>query len=118
MRTFFHQKLPTESMILSGRGPVPPQFGFQSDQLQVFFAHDDASWSDERAQAHLECDECFLVLKGAIVLDVEGEERVIKAREYAYFPPGVFHRIVRVETPVEAFVIRAPSVEDKVYRDA
>ena len=116
MNEFLHEQLPPESMILSGRGPVPDRYGFQSNALQVFYARSEESWEDERAHAHLEADECFLVLQGAVVVEVDGEEHVIGPREYAFFPRGVFHRIARVVPPVEAFMIRAPSVEDKVYR--
>ena len=114
MRAFHHRRLPPASALLSGVGPVPEEHGFLSGTLQVWYENDPAR-TDERAHAHLEADKCFLVLRGAVVVEVGGEEHRIGPREFCFFPVGVFHRIVRVEPPVEAFMIRGPLVDDKVY---
>ena len=116
MKRIHHRRLPDHSTLLSGGGEMPDEYGFRSPRLQVWYNNTADEWADEQAHAHLECDECFIVTRGVIVVDVEGEELRIGPREYCYFPIGVFHRIVRVEPPVESFMIRAPSVKDKVYR--
>lgn len=60
-------------------------------------------------------DECFIVLRGAIEVEVEGIRTVIKEREFCCFPVGVFHAVTKVFPPVETLMLRAPSIEDKIY---
>ena len=67
---------------------------------------------------HLESDECFILLRGSLLVEVEGERVMIEAREFCCFPRGVYHSVVQVFPPVESLMIRAPSVEDKIYRSA
>jgi RimJ/RimL family protein N-acetyltransferase len=55
------------------------------------------------------------VLRGALTVDVEGQRVRVGPREFCCFPAGVFHAVVEVEPPVETLMIRAPSVDDKVY---
>jgi GNAT superfamily N-acetyltransferase len=38
-------------------------------------------------------------------------------RQFCCFPVGLYHAVVDVYPPVETLMIRAPSVEDKVYQD-
>jgi hypothetical protein len=38
-------------------------------------------------------------------------------REFCCFPRGVYHSIVEVHPPVETFMIRAPSVRDRVQHN-
>lgn len=116
MTDVFHRKLPNFSTLLSGRRPRDDGYSFESEGLQVWFNNTEEPWRDEKPHAHLLCDEFFLVLKGTIVLDVEGEEHVIGPREYCFVPRKVFHSIVRVHPPVESVTIRAPSIDDKIYR--
>ena len=116
MTAFHVRRLPERSAILAGRGPVEAGIGCLSSRLQVWYCNAGDSWNDEREHAHEECDECFLVLRGAVVVAVDGEEHVIGPRQYCVFPPGVFHRVVRATPPVEALVIRAPAHDDKIYR--
>ena len=116
MSKIHHKKLPDFSTILSGRGPIQNEFGFKSNNLQIWYNNTDQPWIDDKAHAHQDCTECFIVTKGSILVEVEGEEYLIGPREYCYFPVGVFHRIIKVNTPVESFMIRAPSVEDKIYK--
>ena len=66
---------------------------------------------------HLESDECFIVLRGALVVEVEGEQFIVGEREFCCFPIGIYHSVVEVHPPIETLMIRAPSVNDKVYRD-
>ena len=116
MAQFHHRPLPDTSAFLAGRGPVTPGVGVQTEQIQIYYRREDDLRSDEQAHAHEACDEFFVVLGGSITFEIEGEEHVVRARELCHFPPGVFHRIAAVSGPLEALVMRAPSVDDKVYR--
>jgi mannose-6-phosphate isomerase-like protein (cupin superfamily) len=115
MRRFHYRKLPDHSSLLMGREP-PDADGFVSPHLQIWYNHTNHPWADPAPHAHLTSDECFIVLSGAIVVEVEGERVNIGPREYCCFPAGVYHAVVEVIPPVETLMIRAPSVEDKVYR--
>jgi quercetin dioxygenase-like cupin family protein len=56
------------------------------------------------------------VLKGTLIVELENNRRVrIAAGEFCCFPVGVYHAVVDVETPAETLMIRAPSVNDKIY---
>jgi len=115
MRTFHHRKLPDYCTLLSGCVPRD-QVGFQSDKLQVWYNNTTEPWDDSVPHAHQESDECFIVLRGTLEVEVEGERFTIGPREFCCFPCGVYHAIVEVHTPVESLMIRAPSKDDKVYR--
>jgi mannose-6-phosphate isomerase-like protein (cupin superfamily) len=67
---------------------------------------------------HMESDECFFVLRGSLLVEVKGERVMIGPHEFCCFPRGVYHSVVQVFPPVESLMIRAPFVEDKVYRTA
>ena len=108
--------LPEVSAFLAGRGPVDPKLGTLSEHIQIYYRRGDDLSVDERSHAHRTSDEFFIVLSGSIVLDVEGEELIVGPRQSCHFPSGVFHRIVEVVQPLEARVVRAPSVDDKVCR--
>ncbi len=116
MSGFHLRDLPAASGFLAGRGPVAPGTGVETTQLQVYWRRSDDVRPDERSHAHARCDELFVVLTGAIVVEVEGAEHVVGPRQFCHFPVGLFHRIVRVVPPLEALVVRAPSVDDKIYR--
>jgi mannose-6-phosphate isomerase-like protein (cupin superfamily) len=58
------------------------------------------------------------VLKGTLTVDVEGERVTIGPSEFCCFPTGVFHAVVDVQTPAETLMIRAPSIDDKVFLDS
>ncbi len=113
---FHHQRLPGYSTLLSGRDPRDP-VGFRSDRLQIWYNNTSEPWRDPETHAHRESDECFVVLRGTLIVEVEGERFTIGPREFCCFPAGVFHSVVEVHPPVESLMIRAPSVADKVYRD-
>ena len=117
MANFHHRKLPAYSTLLMGREP-PDRVGFQSEKLQIWYNNTDVPWQDEGSHVHNESDECFIVLKGKLKLEVEGEIHSVSAGEFCCFPVGVAHAVLEVETPAETLMIRAPSVEDKVYRKA
>jgi mannose-6-phosphate isomerase-like protein (cupin superfamily) len=114
MPRFHHRKLPSYSTLLSGRVP-PDDVGFTSERLQIWYNNTREPWTDPRPHAHGESDECFVVLRGSLVVDVEGERVTIEAGEFCCFPRGVFHAVVEVHPLVESLMIRAPSIDDKVY---
>ncbi len=101
--------------MLSGHTP-PDEVGFRSQRLQIFYNYTETPWCDAELHKHLESDECFIVLKGSLEVDVEGVRHVIGEREFCCFPAGIYHAVVKVHPPVETLMIRAPSVQDKVYR--
>ena len=72
----------------------------------------------EASHLHLHSDECFVVLQGALIVEVDGQRHRIGPREFCCFPAGLVHAVVAVETPVETLMIRAPSTDDKVYPPA
>ena len=115
-RKFHHAKLPNYSTLLSGHTP-PNEVGFQSDTLQIWYNNTDQTWIDtpEPSHYHEESDEIFLVLKGTIHVEVDGEVYRVSPREFCSFPAGQWHSVVRVELPAETLMIRAPSINDKVY---
>lgn len=115
-RKFHHAKLPNHSTLLSGHTP-PDETGFQSDALQIWYNNTDKTWIDapEPLHYHEESDEIFLVLKGALDVEINGQVHRIGPREFCCFPSGQWHSIVYVEVPVETLMIRAPSINDKVY---
>ena len=115
MTHFHHRKLPNYSTLLAGRLP-PDEVGFQSDRLQIWYNHTTEAWVDPLPHAHRESDECFIILQGSMVVEVEGERFLLGPREFCCFPAGVFHQVVKVHPPVETLMLRAPSVDDKISR--
>ena len=117
MRGFQHREFPAHSTLWSGRVPYD-QHSFQSDQLQIWYNHTDESWvgDGEQPHLHLRSDECFVVLQGALIVEVDGQRHRIGPREFCCFPAETVHAVVAVETPVETLMIRAPSTDDKVYQ--
>ncbi|MCP4428243.1 MAG: cupin domain-containing protein [Chloroflexi bacterium] len=115
--SYHRRKLPQFSTLLSGRAPRNG-IGFQSDNLQIWYNNQDSSWvgDGETPHKHAASDECFIVLKGILLVDVEGERFEVGPGEFCCFPSGVYHAIVEVRPPVETLMIRAPSVDDKIYR--
>lgn len=89
-----------------------------SDHLQIVCNSSDMPWTDLGLHLHLESDEAYIVLEGAITLAIDEERVTVLAGEVCFVPSGVFHAVVSVETPYRGFVIRAPASQDKVYRDA
>jgi mannose-6-phosphate isomerase-like protein (cupin superfamily) len=114
MPPFHHFPLPNYSTLLCGRAPRD-SVGFQSDALQIWYNNTTKGWKDNGIHKHLESDECFIVLKGQITVEVEGQRFTVGPREFCCFPRGVYHAVIEVQPPVESLMIRAPSVEDKVY---
>lgn len=114
MKSYHKRALPSESAVLGG--PYPPaDLGFQSDRLQVLWKCGDQPWADPGQHFHTDSDELFIVLQGAIEMDVEDERVLIGPGEMCFFPIGVPHAVSTVQTPIQALVIRAPAISDKVY---
>ena len=111
MPLYHHRKLPSFSTILSGHTP-PDEIGFTSAKLQIWYNNTTEGWRDERPHAHRDSDECFIVLKGSLTVDVEGERVTIGPSEVCCFPTGLFHAVVDVQTPAETLIIRAPASRD------
>jgi mannose-6-phosphate isomerase-like protein (cupin superfamily) len=111
---FHHRKLPDHSTLLSGNTP-PDDTGFQSEKLQIWYNNTHKGWADPMPHVHQESDECFIILQGTIVVEVEGEQFTVGPREFCCFPQGVYHSVIQVFPPVESLMIRAPSVNDKLY---
>lgn len=115
MKPYHPRKLPEYSTLLSGNTPRDDT-GFQSQLLQIWYNHTNQKWSDETPHMHTESDEIFVVLQGALIVEVEGEQFQVGPREFCCFPHGVYHSVMEVDPPVETLMIRAPSTADKVYR--
>ena len=117
MRSFHHSKLPDYSALLSGHLPTDV-VSFHSQGLQIWYNNTAKTWVDapEIPHYHDKSDEIFLVLKGAIHVEVDGQVHRIGPREFCCFPAGQWHAVVFVEVPAETLMIRAPSVDDKVHR--
>lgn len=119
MPNYHHRPLPEYSTLLSGHTPRDA-IGFRSERLQIWYNNTGRNWvgAGEAPHLHTDSDECFIVLRGELVVDVEGERFVVGPREFCCFPRGVYHAIVEVRPPAETLMIRAPSIGDKVYRRA
>ncbi len=117
MPCFHHRKLPDHSTLLSGHTPRD-EVGFQSNQLQIWYNNTNESWigSGEPPHLHTLSDECFVVLQGALIVEVDGERFKVGPREFCCFPRGVPHAILEIHPPAETLMIRAPSVDDKIYQ--
>jgi mannose-6-phosphate isomerase-like protein (cupin superfamily) len=116
MSTFHQRKLPDHSTLLSGHTP-PDEIGFRSELLQIWYNNTTEGWSDPAPHKHMESDECFIVLQGHLIVEVEGERYTIGPREFCCFPRGVYHSVLEISPPLESLMIRAPSVNDKVYQE-
>ena len=115
MSRYHHRKLPNYSTLLSGHTPRD-EVGFQSEKLQIWYNNTTESWIDPMPHAHQESDEVFIVYKGSLIVEVEGERFTVGPREFCCFPEGVYHRVVEVHPPIESLMIQAPSINDKVYK--
>lgn len=114
MPKHFHRKLPAHSDLLAGSLP-PHEDCFRSDHLQIWFNRTDESWQDPAPHYHTDSDEIFIVLKGTLVVEVDGERFTVGPDELVAFPAGTVHSVVDQFPPLESLMIRAPSIRDKVY---
>lgn len=114
MKTFHHHKLPDHSTLLSGPQPRD-EYGFISDKLQIWYNNTSEAREDSSPHLHTQSDEIFILLKGSISVEVDGQRFEVGPREFCCFPAGVTHSVEEVHPPVESLMIRAPAVSDKVY---
>ncbi|MCC6498759.1 MAG: cupin domain-containing protein [Anaerolineales bacterium] len=115
-RKFHHVRLPDHSTLLSGHTPLD-ESGFQSDALQIWYNNTETPWIDSSPHYHEKSDEIFIVLRGVLHVEVDGQIQRVGPREFCCFPAGQWHSIVKVEVPAETLMIRSPSVDDKVYKE-
>lgn len=114
---FHHRALPAHSSLLAGRTPEGWDIAWRSDRLQVLFNNTTTGWSDDGSHAHGASDEIFIVLEGTVVVDVEGERVEVGPGEFCCFPAGLQHAVVETRPPLRTFMLRAPSIADKVVFD-
>lgn len=112
--SFFLHPLPDGDALLAGRAPRDA-LGVRTEHFQILYRNTDAPWSDPDEHLHSESDECFLVLQGTLVIEVEGECQEVGPRAVCFFGRGTRHRLRETRGHVECLIIRAPSLEDKVY---
>jgi mannose-6-phosphate isomerase-like protein (cupin superfamily) len=98
-----------------GRTP-PNETGFRSDRLQIWYNNTEETWADPALHYHRGSDECFIVLRGSLVVQTDEGQFIVGPREFCCFPTGIYHAIVEVHPPIETLMIRAPSVDDKTFR--
>lgn len=114
IKKFHHKKLPDFSTLLCGKIP-PDEIVFKTEDLQILYNNTAKPWQDVAPHYHKDSEECFVILKGAIIVEVENELVKIGEREFCYFPRGVVHSIVKTFPPIESLMIRSASIDDKVY---
>ena len=114
MSKYHHRQLPSFSTLLSGHTPLN-EIGFKSDKLQIWYNNTEDNWTDPAPHYHQESDEIFVVLRGSMLVEVDGERFKVGEREFCCFSAGVSHCIIETYPPVESLMIRAPSVTDKIY---
>ncbi|HZU14213.1 MAG TPA: cupin domain-containing protein [Chloroflexota bacterium] len=112
--TFTIRSLPDSDALLAGRAPRDTD-GFKSEHLQILYRNTDEPWSDPAEHRHEESDECFLVLQGTLVVEVEGVRHQVGPRAVCFFGRGTIHRLIEAHGHVECLIIRAPSLDDKHY---
>lgn len=111
---FLLQPLPDRDALLAGRAPRD-DLGFKTEHLQILYRNTDEPWSDPDEHLHAASDECFLVLQGTLVIEVEGKCHEVGPRAVCFFGRGTRHRLIETRGHVECLIIRAPSLEDKIY---
>ena len=67
--------------LLSGSQPNSENC-FHSDAIQIFYNSAEKSWSDDKEHFHTDSDEIYIVLEGAIHINVNGNPIRIEKDEY------------------------------------
>lgn len=111
---FIKRSVPDTPAVLCGPRPPDP-LCFPSDHLQVLCNRSDTPWVDPGIHFHEASDELYLVLQGAMSLQIDGESVIVGPGEICIVAATVPHAVVHVETPYRGFVIRAPALQHKVY---
>lgn len=99
--------------LLCGSEP-PSDFSFKSRHLQIIYNNTSTPWQDESAHAHAESDEVYLVQEGLMAITVDGVRVDVRSGEFLCVPAGVSHQLIEVVVPLKSFVVRSPSVKDKL----
>ncbi|GAA2239795.1 hypothetical protein GCM10010413_46860 [Promicromonospora sukumoe] len=108
-------KISLEGRLTVIASPRPPSDdGFCSDRLQVLHWRVDEPFGDDGIHLHRASDEVYVVLEGAIDLDVDGSRITVAAGEAATVGAGVPHALVAVQYPARGLTIRGPAIDDKV----
>jgi mannose-6-phosphate isomerase-like protein (cupin superfamily) len=81
---------------------------------QVFYNNTTSGWRDDGSHAHEHSDEIFIVLEGTVVVDVDGERVEMGPGEFCCFPARLRHAVIETRPPLRTFVLRAPSIDDKL----
>lgn len=100
-------------MLICGSEPTGADC-FPSGNVQIIHNHRDRSWRDATAHAHGRSDEIYIVLQGTMTIEVEGEPVPVAAGEYLCIGAGTRHRVLGAEVPHRSFIVRGPSVRDKI----
>ncbi len=108
-----HRKLPDHWALLSGSEPFDG-YSFESKNIQIIFNNTNIGWADELKHCHEYSDEIYIVLDGSMSIFLGGITHHVAKDEYFCVPKGVLHKLESVETPHKSFVIRGPSIKDKV----
>lgn len=99
-------------------GPEPPSAaGFRSDRLQVLHWRVDEPYADDGTHLHRASDEVYVVLEGAIDVEIDGSRITVEAGEAVTVGAGVVHALVGVRHPARGLTIRGPAIGDKVVTD-
>ena len=99
-------------------GPQPPSDdGFCSDRIQVLHWRVDEPYGDDGTHLHRTSDEVYVVLEGAIDLEIDGSPITVTAGEAVTVGAGISHALVSVQHPARGLTIRGPAINDKVVTD-
>lgn len=70
-------------------------------------------WTDRDIHLHTESEEYYFLLQGRLHVLVDGVVLRLKPYEVLMIKPNVSHAVVGGTGPIEHFVLRMPSVEDR-----
>ena len=108
-----HRKLPDHLALLCGRAPID-DFAFKSEKLQIVFGKTSETCGDGHPHLHTDSDEVYIVLEGAMRIEIDGATMIVQAGEFLCVRAGVVHQVIEMTAPAKWFVVRAPSVDDKL----
>jgi mannose-6-phosphate isomerase-like protein (cupin superfamily) len=113
-----YRKISLEGRLTVIAAPQPPSDGgFCSDRLQVLHWRVDEPYGDDGTHLHQASDEVYVVLEGAIDVEIEGSRVTVTAGEAVTVGAGVPHALVAVHHPARGLTIRGPAIDDKVVTD-
>ena len=109
-----------QKVSLAGRltvvaGPNPPdETCFCSSRVQVLHWQVEAPFSDAGTHLHQDSDEVYVVMEGAVDLDIDRASVTVMAGEAVTVGAGVSHALVAVHHAARGLTIRGPAIDDKV----